>query len=91
MRVAAGVSRAKISRRARHGKRRGAQLRVLLAILRRLTADDWSVDKLAEDLGVHRRTVWRVLAAIRAQCPLESQRESGNRVSYYRLPRRWWT
>lgn len=66
-------------------------LRLLLATLRRLTTDSWTVYELAEDLGVDKRTVWRVVAAIRAQCPLDCQRGVGqDRASYYRLPRRWW-
>lgn len=81
--------RTRIPRRTRQGKRRGAQLRLLLAMLRRLTADDWTVDELAEDLGVCRRSAWRYLAAIRAQCPLERVRGE-NGASHFRLPRRWW-
>lgn len=68
---------------------RGAQLRLLLAVLRRLTADWWSVDELATDIGASRRTVWRALAPLRAEgLPLERVLET--RVSYYRLAQRWW-
>lgn len=82
--------RVAIARRSPRGSR-GAQLRLLLGMLRRLTADDWTPDELAEDLGICRRTAWRYLAAIRAQCPLECARERGvGGVSSYRLPRRWW-
>ncbi|MBI2878934.1 MAG: HTH domain-containing protein [Candidatus Rokubacteria bacterium] len=80
-----------ITRRARQRGRRGAQLHVLLGMLRRLTSDHWSAGELAADLRMTRRTAWRYLAAIRTQCPLERARGEGqDHATYYRLPRRWW-
>lgn len=86
-----GVTARAARKPRRRPAHRGAQLRKLLGMLRRLTADYWTVDELAEDLGVTRRTAWRYLAAIRAQCPLEQARGEGrDHATYYRLPRRWW-
>jgi predicted DNA-binding transcriptional regulator YafY len=76
-------------RETRPEQGRGRQLRLLLAVLCDLTSDDWTVDELAADLGVHRRTVWRVLAELRrARLPLEATRDGGH-VVHYRLPARW--
>ncbi|MBI2218782.1 MAG: HTH domain-containing protein [Candidatus Rokubacteria bacterium] len=64
-------------------------LALLLATLRALTSDYWTVYELAEHLGVGTRTAWRLIAAVRAQCPLERYQDGGpGAVSHYRLPRR---
>ncbi len=68
---------------------RGQQLRLLLATLRRLTTDWWRVEELAADLGVGRRTAYRIVRELlAAELPLETIRE-GREVSY-RLAQRWW-
>jgi biotin operon repressor len=61
-------------------------------MLRRLTGDWWTVDELAADMAIHRRTVWRILRAIRRE-GLELQaarRDADHRVMSYRLRGRWW-
>ena len=77
-------------RRRRRFTGRGNQLRLLLEVMRRLTTDEWTVDELTEDLGIHRRTVWRIIAALRATCALECSRQDHGRASWYRLPRHPW-
>jgi predicted DNA-binding transcriptional regulator YafY len=73
---------------SRHSDR-GHQLRLLLAALRRLTTDWWRVEELAEDMGIGRRTAYRIVRElVAAELPLETIRE-GREVSY-RLAQRWW-
>lgn len=51
---------------------RGAQLRLLLDMLRRLAAGAWTPDALAADLHISRRTVLRILAEFRGAGILDS-------------------
>ncbi len=70
---------------------RGSQLRLLLGVLRRLTAGDVTVTDLAEALRVHRRTIWRVLVAVRgARLPLVGGRDPHGPAWRYRLRPGWW-
>jgi predicted DNA-binding transcriptional regulator YafY len=63
---------------------------LIVAVLRRLTASWYTVDKLAADLGVSRRTILRVLSAIRQEgLPLESERQGQSKIVAHRLKRRW--
>lgn len=78
-------------RRPRRSTGRGAQLQLLLAVVRRLTADPVTVDDLAETRRVHRRTAWRVLATMRAaRLPLVAGRDPQGPAWRYRLRRGWW-
>ncbi len=77
--------------RARRSPGRGSQLRLLLGVLRRLTAGDVTVTELAEALGVTRRTIWRVLVAVRgARLPLVGGRDPHGPAWRYRLGPGWW-
>jgi predicted DNA-binding transcriptional regulator YafY len=76
--------------RVRVHKRRGAQLRLALAVLARLEGQHATVTDLSEALGVHRRTIWRVLAEIRAAgLPLLAGREPAGPEFRYRLRAGW--
>src|SRR5207245_1115335 len=55
-----------LTRWTRRHKGRRAQLRLALAVLARLNTSGATVAELSEALAVHRRTIWRVLAAMRA-------------------------
>lgn len=83
------------ARRApRRTQGRGEQLRLLIAVITRLTAAYWTIDELAADLRVGRRTILRVLRELRgAGLPVES--EAGHDVEHartltHRLSARWW-
>lgn len=73
---------------------RGEQLRLLLATITRLTADYWTVDELAAELHVGRRTVLRVLRELRGGgLPVQSelgQDAEHPRTLAHRLRARWW-
>jgi DNA-binding IclR family transcriptional regulator len=68
--------------------RRGERLRVWIACLARLEADWCSVYDLALAGGVHVRTVWRVLAVLRAAGAVRHRRQ-GSGLSRYRLRADW--
>jgi len=77
---------APLTRRTRRHKARGAQLRFALAVLGRLTTSAATVAELSEALAVHRRTIWRVLAAMRAVgLPILAGRDPQGPEFRYRL------
>lgn len=77
--------------RPRRSPGRGSQLRLLLGVVQRLSAEAWTVDELAEALGVTRRTIWRVLVAVRgARLPLVGGRDPHGPAWRYRLRPFWW-
>lgn len=67
-------------------RRRGILLTETLRMLRTLYVGRWTVDALAAETGVHRRTAYRMLSAIEAEgLRIDRQREDSH--VYYRISR----
>lgn len=68
---------------------RGRQLRLLLAVARALVVRARTISDLIETTGAERRTLYRVLAEMRAaEIPLEHWREG--KIAWWRMGPDWW-